>query len=98
MTKILKFYSPTCGPCKVIDNLLKQLNVEYYNINVYDPEYFTEDFVSNTLEDYEKDNDIITYYKITTAPTLLKLDSEGKIINKVTGVLTLEQLKEFLKD
>jgi thioredoxin-related protein len=90
--------------CSVVANFAttatdgKTYNVEYYNINVYDPEYFTEDFVSNTLEDYEKDNDIITYYKITTVPTLLKLDSEGKIINKVTGVLTLEQLKEFLKD
>lgn len=30
----LKFYSPTCQPCKVVDLLFKSRGIEYTDINV----------------------------------------------------------------
>lgn len=32
--KILKFYSETCGPCKVLDNNLKKAGIDYEAVNV----------------------------------------------------------------
>ena len=36
--KVIKFYADWCGPCKtyapVFDKVVKELNVEYENINV----------------------------------------------------------------
>ena len=32
--KIIKFYSETCGPCKVLDSNLKKAGIEYESINV----------------------------------------------------------------
>lgn len=34
--KILKFYSETCGPCKVLDTNLKKAGIDYEAINVAD--------------------------------------------------------------
>lgn len=34
--KILKFYSETCGPCKVLDANLKKAGIDYEAINVAD--------------------------------------------------------------
>ena len=36
MAKLLKFYSPLCGPCKVMDKNLKDSGVEYVNINIFE--------------------------------------------------------------
>lgn len=34
MAKIIKFYSPTCGPCRVLEDNLNRLNIEHTSINV----------------------------------------------------------------
>ena len=39
--RIIKFYSPTCGPCKVMDANLKKSGISYENINVIDNEDMT---------------------------------------------------------
>ena len=31
--KIIKFYSDTCGPCKVLDSNLKKAGIDYESIN-----------------------------------------------------------------
>ena len=31
--KILKFYTPTCMPCKALGKILEQINIEVENIN-----------------------------------------------------------------
>lgn len=42
--RILKFYSPTCGPCKVMDSNLKQAGVPYENINIITEEELTSEY------------------------------------------------------
>lgn len=60
MNTIIKFYSPTCGPCKVLDKNLKTANIEYTSINVTDPSF----------------EELIEKYQIHSVPTLVKLNGD----------------------
>lgn len=42
--RILKFYSPTCGPCKVMDSNLKEANVSYENINILENDELVSEY------------------------------------------------------
>lgn len=61
--KIIKFYSDTCGPCKVIDSNLKKAEIEYESINVHNDE----------------NADLVLKYKIRSVPTLIKEDNGVEI-------------------
>ena len=54
--KIIKFYSDTCGPCKVLDSNLKKANIKYESINANDDE----------------NDVLVEKYKIRAVPTLIK--------------------------
>lgn len=54
--KIIKFYSDTCGPCKVLDSNLKKARIEYESINANSDENDT----------------LVEKYKIRAVPTLIK--------------------------
>ena len=86
MAKLLKFYSPLCGPCKVMDKNLKDSGVEYVNINIF------EDACHDDLGTTEH---LVEHYGIRAIPTLIKINDTGEIINKHVGILTVEQIKEF---
>ena len=78
--KIIKFYSDTCGPCRVLDANLKKLGVKYESINVNEDTGF----------------DMIDKYKIQSVPVLIKEDDNGNVIARHNGLLNIEQLKEWL--
>lgn len=65
--KIIKFYSDTCGPCKVLDFNLKKAGIEYESINANDDENDT----------------IVEKYKIRAVPTLIKEDNGVEIARHV---------------
>ena len=78
--KLLKVYSKTCGPCKVLERNLKQSGIEYININV----------------DSEEGEKISDKYEVTMVPTLLLLDDNDNLIKKNTGILNVEGIKNFI--
>lgn len=55
--RLLKFYSPTCGPCKVITEKLKEANLDYEDYDVTN----------------ESNQFLIDKYDIKTVPTLVLL-------------------------
>ena len=61
--KIIKFYSDTCGPCKVLDSNLKKAGVDYESIKA---------------NSYENDT-LVEKYKIRAVPTLIKEDNGVEI-------------------
>lgn len=82
MKQVLKFYSPTCGPCRVMANNLSKLSdVEIHNIDVTDE--------SNEAE--------IEKWKITTIPTTIFLNEEGELIYRFQGIVPLRDLERLLK-
>lgn len=79
--KILKFYSGTCGPCKVLgDNLIKA-EIPHTAINAED----------------DTNVDLLDKYSIRGIPTLVKTDDEGVMLDKHVGIMNVEQLKDWCK-
>ena len=79
--KIIKFYSDSCSPCKVIDTNLKKAGIEYISINVNDDNNYP----------------IVEKYKIKSIPTIVK-EKDNIEIDRYTGIMTVEQLKNWCKN
>ena len=78
--KLIKFYSKTCGPCKVLDKNLKAAEVEYDSVEV-----------NSTDGEY-----LCTKYDVRNIPTLVLLNDKNELIKKNTGILNVEQIKHFV--
>lgn len=82
MSKVLKFFSPTCGPCKVMSKLLDTLEgVEVKSIDI------TEEGNQELLDDWN----------VRTIPTIVVLDDNDKFIKKFSGIVTIDKIKEVLQ-
>ena len=77
--RLVKIYSQTCGPCKALDKILNNANIEHENIDI----------------DSQEGEEMIEKYGIRAVPTLLLLDEEGNMLNKHVGVLNAGDLKKF---
>lgn len=77
--KILKFYSETCSPCKLIGENLIKAGIKHTAYNA---------------EDVENEA-LLEKYSIRSLPTLVKVDDEGNVLDKRYGAATVEQLKEW---
>lgn len=65
--KIIKFYSDTCGPCKVLDSNLKKAGIDYESINANSDENDT----------------LVEKYKIRAVPTLIKEENGIEIARHI---------------
>lgn len=79
-TRLLKFYSKTCGPCKLLENNLQHLQVEHENIDI------------NT----NKGMNLAAEYGVRNVPTLVLLDYQDKMIKKQSGLMNTKQIEEFI--
>lgn len=82
MKTILKFYSPSCGPCKVVSKNLEQLgDIEIQNIDVNDPE----------------NEELDATYNVRTVPIVV-LGEDGNIQAELKGIISADTLKEIMND
>lgn len=77
--KLIKIYSKTCGPCKVLEKNLVESGVEYDSVDVTSKE----------------GEDLTEAYGIRAVPTLLLIDDNGTLLNKHTGILNVDEIKLF---
>lgn len=47
--KLIKFYSDTCGPCRVLDSNLKKAGVVYESVNVNENEELVDKYKIRSL-------------------------------------------------
>ena len=80
--KVVKIYSKTCGPCKVLEKNLQLAGIEHENIDVQSIE----------------GEDVVSKYKVTTVPTLIIVDDEGNVVKRHNGLLGVQELKEFCNE
>lgn len=80
---LVDFYAEWCGPCKAIAPIIDNLETEVEGIQVVKVD--TDRFMSLTRE-----------YHITTVPNL-KIFRNGKIVKEKTGIMTKDEILEFVK-
>jgi glutaredoxin len=77
--KVYKFFSPTCGPCKVLEKNLQESGIKYESIDI-------------TKEENEE---LISKYNIMTIPTLIKTGDNGESIFRNKGILSVDDIKKY---
>lgn len=81
MKKILKFYSPTCGPCKVMSRSLGTLEgVEIQDVDITDE--------ANEL--------LLDEWKPKTVPTIIVLGENNELLGEFKGIIPIEKIKEVI--
>lgn len=81
---LVDFFAPWCGPCKILEPIIKELADEYKNKEI-------KIFKINIDENKE----IADKYNIMSIPTIV-LFKDGKKINQVIGLQAKEVLKELI--
>lgn len=79
---LVKIGTGFCGPCKLVEENLKQLESEYPGIKFY-------------LVDAEEAEDMVEELGIRNVPTLIRY-KDGVETDRRVGMMTKEQLKEFI--
>lgn len=80
--KVLKIYSRTCGPCKVLESNLQLASIPHESVDV---------------QSIEGEN-IVDKYEVRAVPTLILIDDEGNVMKRHTGLLGVQELKEFCNE
>ena len=80
--EILKFYTPTCAPCRMVTKLLEKL-IETKKDIIVTP--------IDATEDIEK----VDEYNVCSTPTLIFL-KDGTEYKRTLGMLTLKELEEIV--
>lgn len=81
MKKILKFYSPTCGPCKVMSRNLSVLKgVEIQDVDTSD----------------ENNESLMDEWKIRTVPTIVVLAEDNSPLAEFIGITPIEKIQAVI--
>ena len=81
MKKILKFYSPTCGPCKVMSRNLSVLKgVEIQDVDTSD----------------ENNESLMDEWKIRTVPTIVVLAEDNSLLAEFRGIAPIEKIQAVI--
>ncbi|WP_369900403.1 thiol-disulfide oxidoreductase ResA [Bacillus manliponensis] len=104
----LNFWGTWCKPCEKEMPYMNELYPEYkekgVEILALDADE-TELAVKNFVARYDlqfpvaidKGQEILKTYNVTPLPTSFLIDKDGKIVKKITGSLTKEQIEEYLQ-
>lgn len=79
--KIVKLYADWCAPCKVLERIMRDLDIKHENVNIDSPD----------------GEGLSIKHDVRAIPTLLVLDENDNLIRKMTGLpATPEDLTKFI--
>lgn len=70
MKKVVKLYADWCGPCKVLERMMRDLDIKHENVNIDSPD----------------GGGLSIKHNVRAIPTLLVLDENDNLIRKMTGL------------
>lgn len=79
--KLVKYGAPWCGPCKALDHLFETANLD----------------IEIELVDIDHNVQLAQDNNIRSIPTVVLIDDKGKEVNRFTGLMNFDELKEFVK-
>lgn len=85
MIQIIKFSTPTCGPCHQYKPIFDKIQNEF-------PQHQFREV------DCTQEPNITKNYGVKSVPTTLFLDSGGNILGREVGIVSEEQLRTKLKN
>ncbi len=85
---VIDFWATWCGPCKRLAPTIEELAVEY------------EGRVNIGKCDVEEDEDLATQYRVSSIPTVVFIDGQGNMVNRLVGLQSkatlVEQIEKLL--
>jgi len=81
---LVDFYAPWCGPCQLMAKILEQVNAQM------------KDDLQVVKINTDTYPDLATRYQVHALPTLV-LFKQGQPVDRIEGVMAVEQLIPYLK-
>ena len=81
---VVDFHAPWCGPCRVLEPIIEELNEEYEDVDFY-------------KVDTESEMELAAAFGIMSLPTLLFIPKEGKPMMS-PGAPSKQMLKELVDE
>lgn len=82
VTKVYKFFSDTCAPCKMLTSMLR---------NTESKELIEDVDISKSL-------DLVRKFNIRKVPTLVFIDEKGEHLFSSVGIMTSAEFEKLIKD
>lgn len=83
MKTIYYFTADWCQPCKRTRPIVEELNKD-------------QSLAKFQIIDVDDNMDLASNFKVTSVPTFILLDGEGKEINRIIGGKTRKELEDFI--
>ena len=85
MLEVKKFWSPSCGPCRMLAPIMEKVLLDYPEIKLTD---------INTDEDAKNGGDNISKYGVRSIPAVF-VEKDGELVDKFSGAKSEQDLRSF---
>ena len=85
---IIKLSADWCNPCRTLQPILKKILQK-------------EEFKNIPFQDIDIDDDVFGYtekYQVRNIPTILIIDENGKMLRRITGLVSESKLTEMINE
>ncbi len=79
---VVDFWAVWCGPCKRMAPVIEELAAQY------------EGKVNIGKCDVEESEDLATQFQVTSIPTIVIMNAQGEVVNRLVGLQSKAKLEE----